>query len=127
MKKYLLIISFILISLSSFGQIFVGDVDINQADSVSVIEVYVDRTPFKSVDVYVDFGQKDNSRAGGLGSRDADLRINDPVTKNRMNFKSTVAVLNYFDKNGWEQFDANLALMRGNTIGSFFYFRRKNR
>ena len=125
MKRFLLIGCMAMVPSFTFGQIVVGEVDINRADSVKIVEVYVDRRAFKNlVHVYVDFGQKDNFNARSLGNSSEDLVIMDTGTKKKKVFKSTAAVLNFFEKNGWEYMNGMIE-NTSETSGHYYYFRRR--
>jgi hypothetical protein len=125
MKRFLLIGCLALMSSFTFGQIVVGDVDINRADSVKIVEVYVNRRAFRNlVHVYVDYGQKDNFNAQSLGNLNDGLVIMDPLTNRKKVFKSTVAVLNFFESNGWEYMNS-LIENTPETSGYYYYFRRR--
>lgn len=125
MLKIFGILTLMVLSFSTYGQVFVGNVDINQADSVSVIEVFVDRSGWKDVSVFVDYGQKDNSVYNDLAAKRSDLRIVDPFTKYRIAFKSTAAVLNFLDQRGWDQMDSGISVRQGSISGTVFYFRKR--
>ena len=113
-------------STLGFGQIWVGDVNINQEDSIKIVEVYVNRRALKNiVHVYVDFGQRDNMNAMSLGNRSDDLLILDPETKRKKVFISTSAVLNFFEKNGWEYING-FAENSPENAGSYYHFRKRN-
>lgn len=123
MKVLFILFVTLFVSLPSFAQVLVGAVDINQADSVEVIEVLIDRrTLGKGVDVYVDYGQQDNITATSLGYKNHALRIMDVDTKMRKVFISTAAVLNFFEKNNW-------VLISNSVVDkeSCYYFRRRGR
>lgn len=125
MKSLIFFIAFSLLSSFSYAQVVVGDVDINAADSVNVIEVFIDRRMSrKSVDVYVDFGQKDNSNALTIVGNSDNLMITLPGTKKKMVFKSTAAVINFLENNNWEHYN-NLSVDTGNFAGFYYYFRKK--
>jgi hypothetical protein len=125
MRRFLLVGCLALMSSVTFGQIIVGGVDINRADSVKIIEVYINRSAFKNVvHVYVDFGQKDNFNAMSIIGNNDDLIIKDPETKRKRIFKSTAAVLNFFEKNGWEYMNS-LIESTPETSGYYYYFRKR--
>jgi hypothetical protein len=125
MKRLLLVGCLALTSSFTFGQIIVGGVDINRADSVKIIEVYVNRRALRDlVHVYVDYGQKDNFNAQSLGNSNDVLVILDPETNKKKVFKSTAAVLNFFEKNGWE-YTNSLIENTPETSGYYYYFKRR--
>ena len=125
MKSSVLFVVCSLVSLFSYGQVFVGEVNINAVDSINVIEVFIDRRlSRKSVDVYVDFGQKDNSNALGIGNQSDYLMITIPQSKKKMVFKSTAAVINFLENNNWKHYD-NLSISTGPFAGFYYYFRKK--
>lgn len=125
MKRFFLIGCLALMPSFAFSQIVVGEVDINRADSVKIVEVYVDRRAFKNlVHVFVDFGQKDNFNARSLGNLNEGLVIMDTETKKKKTFKSTAAVLNFFEKNGWEYMNSVIE-NTSETSGHYYYFRRR--
>lgn len=121
--KAALLTSFIFLAISPcFSQVFVKGVNINELDSVKIIEVMIDiRSTRKGVDVFVDYGQKDNSEAFDLASKSDGLRIFNPGQNSKMFFKSTGAVLNYLERNGWEFIDTKVQ-----SSQHFYYFRRKS-
>lgn len=124
MKSFILSAILVFLSTLSFGQIFVGDVDINLVDSIKIVEVYVDRRAFKNiVHVYVDYGQKDNLNAISIGNRSSYLLVLEPVTKRKKVFISTGGVLNFFERNGWEYI--NGFAENGPDIGGNYYHFRK--
>ena len=99
MKPHILIAIFCLIPLFCHGQVFVGNVNINDNDTINVIEVLVDRRGSrKSIEVFVDFGQKDNSNSNSVGVKSDDLLITNPQNKKKVTFRSTAAVLNFLEK-----------------------------
>jgi hypothetical protein len=124
MKTYLFLAVFSLVSTLCAGQIFVGEVDINRVDSIQIVELCIDRlVPKNRVNVYVDFGQRDNSNAQSLGNKTDELIINEPGTKKKMVFKSTAAVLNFFERNNWEYLDGFVETSRG--ISAYYYYFKK--
>jgi hypothetical protein len=126
MKPFLFSTVLSLFPLFSFGQLFVGNVDINSADSVQIIEVYIDRGTFgKSVRAYVDFGQRDNSMAQNVVGRNDNMLITDPVTRERKVFKSTVAVLNFLENNHWEHYQSLIETVKGTSTNFYYYFRKR--
>ncbi|TDE09590.1 hypothetical protein [Dyadobacter psychrotolerans] len=123
MKSFILLAILFCLSTLCFGQILVGDVDINQVDSIKIAEVYVNRRAVKNVvHVYVDFGQRDNLNAKSVGNRIDDLLILDPETKRKMVFKSTGSVLNFFERKGWEYING---FAENTPDGSGYYYFRK--
>ena len=125
MKNFIHICIFLFASANAFSQIIVGKVDINSMDSVRLVEVFVERsTAIKSVDVYLDYGQNDNSNYAIIGVRNTNQRIMDPATNSKMIFRSTVSVLSFMEKNGWEHYES-VALREGSRFGVFYYFKRK--
>jgi hypothetical protein len=125
MKRFFLSVIFFLTGFVSYGQIFVGAADINRLDSVRVIEVVLDRrTSRKSIDVFVDYGQWDNSNSLGIGGRGDNVIVKDPRTKEKVLFKSAAAAINFFERNGWEHYDT----VRDRSINdvAYYYFRRKS-
>jgi hypothetical protein len=126
MKPFLFSTVLSLFPLFSFGQLFVGNVDINSADSVQVIEVYIDRGTFgKSVRAYVDFGQRDNSMAQNVIGRNDNMLITEPVTGEKKVFKSTAAVLNYLESNQWEHYHGLIETVKGTSTNFYYYFRKR--
>jgi hypothetical protein len=127
METNLLTAFLLLLPFLSKAQVVVGGVDISNADSIQVIEVFVDRRSWKNVDAYVDFGQRDNSKVLGLGARADEMKIMDPKTKRKIVFKSTASVINFLEKNDWVHYSNNLALNGGADVGGYYYFRKKSR
>jgi hypothetical protein len=125
MRPIFFFIAFSLVSLLSFGQIIVGTTDINRADSIQVVEVFIDRGTFgKSIRAYVDFGQRDNYQAQNTLSRNDNMMITDPATREKKIFKSTAAILNFFESNNWEQYNSLIETVRG-TSNFYYYFRKR--
>ncbi|MEO6686162.1 MAG: hypothetical protein ABIN24_09360 [Dyadobacter sp.] len=125
-KQIILLLSLTLMSKLCFGQILVGNVDINRVDSIRIVELYVNRRALKNiVHVYVDFGQRDNLNAMSVGNRSDDLLIVEPLTKKKMVFTSTGAVLNFFERNGWEYING-FAENTGGTAGNYYHFRKRD-
>ncbi|GGB97463.1 hypothetical protein [Dyadobacter sediminis] len=125
MKPYLLLALFSILPACCSAQIFVGDVDINRADSIKIVEVYINRRVLRNmVNVYVDYGQKDNFNAQSLGYRTDNLIIMQPETKKKMVFKSTAAVLNFFERNHWEYLDG-FAENAAADSGYYYYFKKR--
>ena len=126
MRQFIFLSFFLLVSTLGFGQILVGGVDINREDSIRIIEVYVDRRAFKNiVHVYVDYGQRDNLNALSLGNKSDDLLIVDSESKKKKVFISSGAVLNFFEKNGWEYINGFAENAPG-AAGSYYHFRKKH-
>jgi hypothetical protein len=126
MKPFLFSTVLSLFPLFSFGQLFVGNVDINSADSVQVIEVYIDRGTFgKSIRAYVDYGQRDNSQAQNVIGRNDNMLVTDPVTHERKVFKSTAAVLNFLENNHWEHYQSLVETEKGTSNNFYYYFRKR--
>jgi hypothetical protein len=124
MKHFFIPIVFVLTSIPTFGQLFVGKVDLNRSDSIKVIEVLIaEKMANKYVDVYVDFGQKSNFRAGSLDNNSDDQRIIDSTTAKPVRFKSTSAVLNLLEANNWDHYDSVIIADRGERL--FYYYLRK--
>ena len=125
MKSLILLASLISLSTFSFGQIFVGDVDINRVDSIKIVEVYVNRRALRNiVHGYVDLGQRDNSNAQSLGNRSDDLLILESETNKKMIFISTGSVLNFFERNGWEYING-FAENTTDAAGYYYHFRKR--
>lgn len=109
----------------SFAQVVVGDVDINKEEKVTIVEVLItERFSSKSVNVYVDYGQRTNLRAEHLESKASDYRIIDPETKKERVFASTAALLNFMDANNWEHYNS-LSGRDSREAQFYYYFRRK--
>jgi hypothetical protein len=118
MKTTFLLIALLSSSLFSFGQVIVGEVDINQIEDLEVIEVLVDnRSLIKSVDVMVDYGQVQNA-VNAWGKR-LESRFVDPDTQDRMVFKSSAHLINFLEKRGWKNYSV---LTKENVF--YYYFRR---
>ena len=125
MKQFISFVCLALVSTMGYGQILVGQVDINKTDSIRIVEVYINRQALKNiVHVYVDFGQRDNLAAGNLGIRSDDLLILEPDTKRRKVFTSTAAVLNFFERNGWDYLNG-FAENEPDTPGYYYHFRKR--
>lgn len=125
MKQYLFLAVFSIVSTCCSGQIFVNDVDINRTDSIKIVEVYINRRVIRNVvNVYVDFGQKDNFYAKSFGNQTDNLIITYPGTKKKMVFKSTAAVLNFFERNNWEYLDG-FAESSSADSGYYYYFKKR--
>ena len=125
MKLFKLIACLIFLSTFSFGQVFVGGLDINSADSIKIVEVYVNRRALRNiVHVSVDFGQRDNLNAMSIGNRSDDMLILEPETKKRMVFTSTAAVLNFFERNGWKYING-FADNTPDKAGYYYHFRKR--
>lgn len=109
----------------AFAQVFIGDVDINKEEKVGVVEVLItERFSSKSVNVYVDYGQRTNFRAENIESKVSDYIIVDPETKKEKQFASTAAVLNFMEANKWEHYNS-LAVRDSGSASFYYYFRRK--
>ncbi|CAG5067785.1 hypothetical protein DYBT9623_00512 [Dyadobacter sp. CECT 9623] len=116
---------FVLASMPSFGQLFVGKVDINGSDSIKVIEVLIaERMSNKYIDVYVDFGQKSSFWVGSIGNDSGDQRIIDNTSGKPVRFKSTSAVLNLLEANNWDHYNSVIIADRGERL-FYYYFRKK--
>lgn len=109
----------------SFAQVWIGDVDINQEKSVKIIEVMVtERLSGKSVNVFVDYGQKTNFKVRNVETNEKVLQIIDPETKKEQLFASTAAVLNFFESRGWAHYDTVINQNDGRS-DFLYYFRKK--
>ena len=107
----------------SFGQIYVGHVDITRLDSLRVIEVVIDRRGSgKTIDVFVDYGQKDNTNSLGMITRSDNVMMKDPRTQEKVIFKSTAAAINFFEQNGWMHY--NTIMDRSISDVGYYYFRK---
>ena len=124
MNSFFMSLAFSFLSLASFGQVFVGEVNINEEKSVKIIEVLIADKIKKSINVFVDFGQKSNFTAGSLNNKSKDQRITDPVTKIEKVFNTTSEVLNFMESNGWEHYDSLVITDRGFNV-FYYYFKRK--
>ena len=123
-KACLLSVVFSLTSLFSYSQVFVGDVNINQDENIKIIEVLVAaRLSAKSINIFVDFGQKSNYRSGSLNNKSKDQRITDPKTQEEKLFVSSSALLNYMESNGWEHYNSLFVNDSGGLF--YYYFKRK--
>jgi len=123
-KVCLLSVVFSLTSLISYGQVFVGDVNINQDENIKIIEVLVAaRLSAKSINIFVDFGQKSNYRSGSLNNKSKDQRITDPKTQEEKLFVSSSALLNFMESNGWEHYNSLFVNDSGGLF--YYYFKRK--
>ena len=108
----------------STGQVLVGDIDINGNDKIKIIEVLVtEKFSSKSVNVFVDFGQRTNFSAGRIDSDDRQQAIIDPTTNKAMTFASSAAVLNYLELQGWKHY--NSVILRDNRESCFFFYLRR--
>ncbi|MCF0063246.1 hypothetical protein MUK70_10285 [Dyadobacter chenwenxiniae] len=124
MKHFFMPIVLALISLPTFGQLFVGKVDIDKSDSIKVIEVMIaEKMSNKYVDVYIDFGQKSNFKAGSIDNNPDDQRITDSTTGKPVRFKSTADVLNFLEAHNWDHYDSVIIADRGERL--FYYYLRK--
>jgi len=109
----------------TFAQVVVGTVDINKEDQIGTVEVLVtERFSSKSVNVYVDYGQRTNFRAENIESKTSDYIIVDPETKKEKVFASTAALLNFMEANHWEHYNS-LAVREGGSPAFYYYFRKK--
>lgn len=109
----------------TFAQVVVGTVDINKEVQIGTVEVLVtERFSSKSVNVYVDYGQRTNFRAENIESKTSDYIIVDPETKKEKVFASTAALLNFMEANNWEHYNS-LAVREGGSQAFYYYFRRK--
>ena len=125
LKSCILSAALLFLSTQSSAQIFVGDVDINKQDSISVVEVYVGRRgPGNWVLVHVDYGQQGNATVKGLGSRNDQSTIIDPESRTRIIFKSTAAVLNFFERNNWDYVNS-LSKNDPDSSGFYYYFKKR--
>lgn len=105
-----------LISLPGFGQVLVGNVDINTLERVKICEMIVGRKTFsKTVEVSIDYGQ-----LAGEGKE-----VRDPETKKVRQFNSVVDAMNFMESNGWSYVnsvafppDKDFPVLR-------YYFKRK--
>jgi len=123
-KVWLLSVVFSLTSLLSYSQLFVGNVNINQDENIKIIEVLVAaRLSVKSINIFVDFGQKSNYRSGSLNNKSKDQRITDPKTQEEKLFVSSSALLNYMESNGWEHYNSLFVNDSGGLF--YYYFKRK--
>jgi len=123
-KVWLLSVVFSLTSLLSYSQLFVGNVNINQDENIKIIEVLVAaRLSVKSINIFVDFGQKSNYRSGSLNNKSKDQRITDPKTQEEKLFVSSSALLNYMETNGWEHYNSLFVNDSGGLF--YYYFKRK--
>ena len=123
-KVWLLSVIFSLTSLLSYSQLFVGNVNINQDENIKIIEVLVAaRLSVKSINIFVDFGQKSNYRSGSLNNKSKDQRITDPKTQEEKLFVSSSALLNYMESNGWEHYNSLFVNDSGGLF--YYYFKRK--
>ena len=124
MKLFKLIACLIFLSTFFFGQIFVGGLDLNSADSIRIVEVYVNRRALRNiVHVSVDFGQRDNVCAECLGTRGDNLVL-EPETKRKMAFVSTAGMLNFFERNGGEYVNG-FADIAPHKAGYYYHFRKR--
>ena len=109
----------------AFAQVIIGDVDINKEEKVAIVEILItERFSSKSVNVFVDYGQKTNFRAENIESKARDYMIVDPETKKEKVFASSGALLNFMDANNWEHYNSLSVRESGNTA-FYYYFRRK--
>nr|WP_295929062.1 hypothetical protein [uncultured Dyadobacter sp.] len=109
-----------------FAQVLVGDVDINKEENVGIVEVLItERFSSKSVNVFVDYGQKTNFRADSFDGDDKDRKIFDPELKKEKVFASTAALLSFMERNGWEHYDSLMFRDDNRVAAYYYYFRRK--
>ncbi len=109
----------------TLAQVVVGTVDINKEGQIGTVEVLVtERFSSKSVNVYVDYGQRTNFRAENIESKTSDYKIVDPETKKEKVFTSTAALLNFMEANNWEHYNS-LAVREGGSPAFYYYFRKK--
>lgn len=109
----------------AFAQVVIGNVDINKEEKVAIVEVLItERFSAKSVNVFVDYGQRTNFRAENIESKTSDYIIVDPETKKEKVFASTAALLNFMDANNWEHYNS-LYVRDSGRPGYYYYFRRK--
>lgn len=108
------------------AQVLIGDVDINKEEKVAIVEVLItERFSSKSVNVFVDYGQKTNFRAENIENKKVrDYMIVDPETNKEKIFASTAALLNFMAANNWEHYNS-LYVRDSGKPGYFYYFRRK--
>ena len=114
--KILSFITGILIAGNSFGQhILVNEVDINNED-IEFCELRVTAkmlSPTK-VKVYVDYGQKWSMKRQNIMNED----------KRVIAFNSSVAALNFMDKNGWDYIEQTVTTSNDGQTTYKYLMRR---
>lgn len=120
MKKLLFIL--LLFSSGLSAQIIVDDIDINQAENLSICQVwFVPKTFSSKVTARVDYGQE-QKKSGLLGG--SALKENGK----KKAFNSEVAGVNYFENNGWQLIDTHVVSFGSNDSAystSIYTFRIK--
>lgn len=126
MKFILASILFWCVVHDSSAQVWVGDVDINKDEGIRIVEVLItERFSSKSVNVFVDYGQKTNFRADSFDNDDKARTIFDAEAKKEKVFASTAALLGFMESNGWEHYDSLMSRDKSGAGAYYYYFRKK--
>lgn len=118
MKRLFLLIG-IIMSITSYGQLYVGDVDLNV--TVKTFELHVAKAGFSNKErLYIDYGQKKFREF----DYDSDIttygQFQAIYDSNKVKFKKGefIRLMNYLDSQGWEQVSQRMISNHGNTIFS---------
>jgi len=126
-RTFLLLV-FILCTSKSYSQIYVQDVNINELEDVSLIEVFITGQFNKKVTkisyrINVDYGQAPTAVLYASDTHLATI-LDSPGGKN-VNFNSKMHVLNYFENNGWELIFINSEGRNDRDAKTSFFFKKK--
>lgn len=114
--KQILLPALLISSLPSFGQLLVGDVNINLIKEVYVCEVVIrEKLMSKDIDVTFEYGQP----------RKADRYIIDRAKKKNKEFETIAEVINYMEKEGWEYVNSYTYYAQKESPMYRYYFKRK--
>ena len=114
--KNLIAILILLISLPAFGQVLVGNVDINTLERVKICEMTVGKRSFSQVvEVSIDYGQQ-----AGTGKE-----LKDTKTKKVRQFNSVVDAMNFMESNGWSYVNSVVFPPDKDFPVLKYYFKRK--
>jgi hypothetical protein len=116
MKQIPLLIC-LLTSLTTYAQVIVGTVNINEKPEIKVCEIIGEGKLFSStVTISLEYGQERKEKNDAI--------VMDPATNKPRRFVSMTDAINFMENNGWSYRDA-LLIGGGNGSIYHFFFKRK--
>jgi len=119
----LFILACILLSSSSSAQVFVEELNLNESEDISIIEVFLRTRYNKGTTVNIDYGQWQQPRV-------IDFYCLPKETINESNgeqivFNSKIHALNFFESNGWDLIEINNNNTEESNLINSYYFKKE--
>jgi hypothetical protein len=114
--KEILLPALLISALPSFGQLLVGDVNVNLISEVHICEVVIrEKLMSKDIDVTFEYGQP----------RKAERYVIDRAKKKNKEFETIAEVINFMENEGWAYVNSYTYYAQKESPMYRYYFKRK--